>query len=166
MVRFYVIAGRDAAQWRRALQLRGELATIFWCAEGGAAARQLAAVLSEAGIVTRWLPLSKRPQWLEAALQQPWSDTALAQLLAEAPFLVLEAPEADMQALRASLTDQQLLQGTFFLPAYLRSPLTATPVSVESPRQVEEWRATYEELQKDLELAARWLPCTLTAQII
>lgn len=166
MVRLYVVAGRDGAQWRRALQLREEKATIFWCTEGGAAARRLTAILSEGGVVARWLPLSGRPQWLEAALHQPWPNTQLAQFLVETPFLVVEAPEAAIQALRVRLVQQQLLQETLFLPAYLRSPLTTAPIVIESPRQIEAWQDTYEELRGDLAIAARWLPCTLTAQIL
>lgn len=166
MLRLYIVAGRDTAQWRRALQFQVAPATLFWCAEGGAAARQLTAVLSEGGIVARWLPLTRRPEWLEAALSQPWSDTLLAQFLAETPYLVLEAPEAAMQALRAHLSSQNLLQETFLLPAYLRSPLTTAPVTASSPQELEAWRTTYEELQSDLDLAARWLPCILTAQIV
>lgn len=133
--------------------------------EGRVAARQLTAVLSEGGMATRWLPLSRRLDWVEAVLHRPWSATPFAQFLAETPWLVLDAPEAVMQALRAHLQHQHLLQETLFLPAYLCSPLTTDPLSAVSPQQLEAWRMTYEELQKDLDIAARWLPCTLTAQI-
>lgn len=165
MIRLYVVAGKDAAQWRRILRLRETSATIFWCTEGGIAARRLTAVLSEGGMATRWIPLSRRLDWVEAILHTPWSATPLAQFLAETPWLVLDAPEAVMQALRVHLQHQHLLQETLFLPAYLRSPLTTDPLSAVSPQQLDAWRTTYEELERDLEIAARWLPCTLTAQI-
>lgn len=155
-----------ASVWRKAISplLSGE--GLFWVVGENAptASKQLSAVLSEIGLANRWVPLSQRPAWIQEVLHLPWAETHLARLLKEVPFLVLDAQSEGLLSLYRALVAQQLVQA-FFLPSYLKSPLTVEPVSARTADQLQAWAAMYEELAPDLRLAESWLPCTLTGKL-
>ncbi|MCX7605842.1 MAG: hypothetical protein N2170_01080 [Bacteroidia bacterium] len=167
MFQVCTVAGFQPWEWRRVFQVRELPPTLFWsvASDPTTASRVLTAILSEKGVVVRWLPLRHRGKWIEEALSLPWSETSLAFLFSEVPCMVLDADPCDLQRLWRRLREQGYVSRTYFVPSYFRSALTQEPRLAQDESELEEWALLYEELREDLSLARAWLPCILTTSI-
>lgn len=164
MLNVLVFSALRAGQpWARLLQRVPQEPFLAWGVGPFQAqlSKTLAAALAERGIPARWLPLSQRPAWLHHTLSLPWPESPIGTLFRETPFLILTADMPLLQALWQYLTQQKLIHTTYFLPSYVRSPLTAQPTPLTSPTEIEKWKPLYEELAEDFTLVQSWIPCTL-----
>ncbi|MEN3040731.1 MAG: hypothetical protein ABDH66_04235 [Bacteroidia bacterium] len=159
-MRFYIVAATTQVEWgRRIRALEGP--TLIGCIgpQASTASKQLSAALSEIGIPSRWLPIRRRPSLLEETLHQAdWNQSLLSGLLKEVPVLILDAEKGHLHRLWGFLNALGEVDRLFFFPS---CPVPA-PLQAHTLSELREWAAADEALQRDLLLAADWLPCTIT----
>jgi hypothetical protein len=164
-----VVTGCEA-DWRRRISLEvTPYPLLLWAAgpESVLRAPRLSAILSEKGLPNRYVPLYKRPYWIEVLAHEPWDTTPLARYLKETPLLVLGASLDQLRRVWQALKHQHLLTKTLFLVQHYKHPLLqGGPALWPSEQSVSaDWEALCEDLRPDLLLAKPWQPCYLVSQL-
>ncbi len=159
-----IVVASGEKDWLRRVGLREvSVPTLLWVEGPDAIAEshRMSAILSERGLVNRWIPLYKRPALREEALLRPWPQTQLYHYLQEVPLLVLSDDAIYLKALWNTLKNQDLLRETLYLVRHYLHPLFQKgPVDLSS-EETQKWTTLYEDLAPDLHAATQWLPCKL-----